>query len=209
MKIFIYQKNRASQDRQVNNNGYKLLELCKNNNLFIANGRIGRDKLVGRHSFRNVSVIDYTIASASLFKLLANFEIVEVDSLFSDGHCMLCTSLRTSAFSERETNVNTELKNDRQIPRWDERYSDSFRSFINTDSINDILRLLSENAHNKVIVNQAIDILGNIFQEARKKAFPRKRSNFRDTNYHTKNKPWFGPQCKTARKKYHLAKKKI
>ena len=51
-------------------------------------------------------------------------------------------------------------------------------------------------------------MLGNIFQEARKKAFPSKRSNFRGTNYHTKNKPWFGPQCKTARKKYHLAKKR-
>ena len=59
---------------------------------------------MGRHSFRNVSVIDYTIASVSLLKLLANFEIVEVDSLFSDGHRMLCTSLRTSACSERETN---------------------------------------------------------------------------------------------------------
>lgn len=37
-------KDRSSQDKHKNNSGYKLLNMCKNNNLFIVNGRIGHDK---------------------------------------------------------------------------------------------------------------------------------------------------------------------
>jgi hypothetical protein len=40
--------NRTTQDTSKNNYGYKLFEFCTNNDIFIANGRLGKDKSVGR-----------------------------------------------------------------------------------------------------------------------------------------------------------------
>ena len=57
------QLHRKSQDKKKNNNGYKLIEACKNNNLTILNGRFGQDKNVGKFVFRDISVIDYVLAT--------------------------------------------------------------------------------------------------------------------------------------------------
>ena len=56
-------KKRVSEDSKSNNNGYKLIDICRNNNLFILNGRFGKDKSLGKFTFRDQSLIDYTICS--------------------------------------------------------------------------------------------------------------------------------------------------
>ena len=55
------------------------------------NGRIGHDKALGRYTFRNTSVIDYTLCTADVFKYLTMFEVIDMDPLFSNGHCLLST----------------------------------------------------------------------------------------------------------------------
>jgi hypothetical protein len=40
------------------------------NNIFIANRRLGQDKNVGEFTFREKSVIDYLIASADCFEFI-------------------------------------------------------------------------------------------------------------------------------------------
>ena len=55
---------RMSSDIHRNDYGYKLIELCKNNNLYIVNGRIGETKLTCKDS----STVDYIICSAFLFQ---------------------------------------------------------------------------------------------------------------------------------------------
>ena len=69
--------------------GYWLIDTCKNNNLFIVNGRFGKDKGIGTTTFRDKSLIDYTLCSAGRFEILHDFEIVELDPVFSDGHSLL------------------------------------------------------------------------------------------------------------------------
>ena len=55
---------RANQDKcKPNSHGYKLIELCKNNNLYILNGRVCDDKHVGKTTCKGTSVIDYAISS--------------------------------------------------------------------------------------------------------------------------------------------------
>ena len=83
------------------------------------------DKSLGRFTFKNVSVIDYTIASASVFHHLCNFEVIELDPLYSDGHCLLCTTLKYTHMPELQPNTSN---GDSHIPRRDGRYSDSFVS---------------------------------------------------------------------------------
>ena len=48
-----YQK--SVQDKVINNEGNKLIDICKSNNLFILNGRCGTDKNIGAMTFRNLS----------------------------------------------------------------------------------------------------------------------------------------------------------
>jgi hypothetical protein len=52
---------RVSMDTKLNDVGNKILDLCKNNEMLIVNGRIGRDKAEGNFTFRNTSVIDYAL----------------------------------------------------------------------------------------------------------------------------------------------------
>ena len=85
--------NRTSCDQSSNNIGFKLLDICKNNNLFILNGRMGSDKDKGNFTFRHTSVIDYILASVESLKLLNDFDIIETDPIFSDGHSLLQLSI--------------------------------------------------------------------------------------------------------------------
>ena len=67
-----------------------LIDICKNNNLFILNGRCGKDKGVGAFTFKQCSVID----SCQALKFINSLEIQELDSLYTDGHALLQTVLK-------------------------------------------------------------------------------------------------------------------
>ena len=58
--------NRSNKDTNVNNNGKKLIELCKCHDLCIVNGRIGSDKNIGNTTFDGTSLIDYVICTPIL-----------------------------------------------------------------------------------------------------------------------------------------------
>ena len=191
-------KVRVSQDNYVNTNGSKLIDICINNNLFILNGRCGKDKSLGTCTFRGQSLIDYTICSINCLKLLADFEVEDTDSLLSDGHSILKWSVCA--------NLEYKIEEESPIPHkpfknWDDRRIDDFKSNISTESLADIYAKLQPS---KPCIDEAINDIANVFSAAAKTSFP----------VHTKNaktpgtKPWFGPKCHQARKKYRLAKNK-
>ena len=68
---------RSSKDDKKNQVGYKLLDMCINNKLFI-----GQDAQLGKYTFRETSVIDYNISSVELLKYIQDFKIIALDSLF-------------------------------------------------------------------------------------------------------------------------------
>ena len=78
--------NRVNMDAYVNNNGKRLIELCKMSDLKIANGRIGRDKRLGNftcHTSNGQSTIDYAIVSMELFPNIVDFYVDIVDKCLS------------------------------------------------------------------------------------------------------------------------------
>ena len=81
--------NRASNDTKTNALGFSLLDICKKNDLFILNGRYGKEKHIGQFTFRKTSVTDYVLSSVDCFRLLKDFSVNETDPLFSDGHALL------------------------------------------------------------------------------------------------------------------------
>ena len=70
---------RFSEDKaRVNKYGQKLVELCKRCSLYIANGRVYKDKFIGGSTCKDTSLVDYLILSSNLFHILADFEVLNL-----------------------------------------------------------------------------------------------------------------------------------
>ncbi|CAG2257608.1 unnamed protein product [Mytilus edulis] len=86
-------RKRNSLDPIRNRYGNKILDFCKGNNLFIVNGRIGEDRMTGKLTCKNASIVDYCISSTSLLKYFRNFSVLDFSHFYSDVHCALAISL--------------------------------------------------------------------------------------------------------------------
>ena len=87
---------RSNTDTKTNNFGYWLIDIYVNDNLFIVNGKVGKDKGAGHKKFRDTSTIDYTLCAADCFSFLTYFVVVQLDPVFSDGHALLSWSLNVN-----------------------------------------------------------------------------------------------------------------
>ena len=63
------------------------------NRMLIFNGRCGNDKNNGAMTFRNQSIIGYSIVSFQSLQYVKNICVLELDTLFSDGHSLISTNL--------------------------------------------------------------------------------------------------------------------
>ena len=154
-----------------NHYGSRLLDLCKGNDLFIINGRIG--KLIGKNS----SVVDYVISSVDFLKHIVNFSICEFSKLFSDVHSPISLSLTCENKDEIMVteNVSNNAEACREKPKkWDETYKVDFVNNIDVDSIQN-LKIQLENLNIENVVQSDIDTLvgklGEIFISSAKETF--------------------------------------
>ena len=198
-------KFRTSKDKTVNNEGNILLETCKSNNLFILNGRCGKVKNVGAFTFKQCSVIDYIIVLSQALKFVCHFQIQELDSLYTDGHALLQTALKFK-------NIQRNMPHDKQKspqPRSQWKNDKKTDFVINLDShkldeLSSYLEQVQRNTEN-ITKDNINDICSKIFIDSADKSFPGQSSRNNDDN--TTHKRWFGAQCKSARKKYHHARR--
>ena len=77
---------RTNADEEVNNNGRRLIEMCKLLELIIVNGRVGSDRNCGSKTFGESSTLDYFICSPDLFPKLKECKVDIQCSLLSDKH---------------------------------------------------------------------------------------------------------------------------
>jgi hypothetical protein len=80
---------RTNEDKVINQYGRKLLDFCKYNDVFISNVRIGEDKEISKFTCKNVSVVDYIIASSEYLKHITNIQVLVFSKLPSDVHCQI------------------------------------------------------------------------------------------------------------------------
>ena len=78
---------RSSNDLSTNRMGRSLLEFCNTTDIFIVNGRIGNNSFSRRCTSKDSSVVDYVLASLSLFDNVKDFRVLDFDEMFSDIHC--------------------------------------------------------------------------------------------------------------------------
>lgn len=203
---------RASQCTKTNGTGTKLLNICKQNNLLILNGRCANDRNIGMFTFKSISVIDYTLCSTNLLEYVCDFKVIEIDPLFCDGHCMLLLELKHLSASNHPDYSSIANAQARRPPKWKEEQKDEFCHNIDPESLTEIHSLLDVAPPDiKMHLNKVTDKISNLFINSANKTFPARKTYGkqlpkRDQNYE-KGKPWFGPHCKKARNAYHYARK--
>ena len=195
-------------DKKKNNNGFKLIDICKNNNLTILNGRFGKDKNIGNATFRGISVIDYVISSVGGLKLLDDFDITELDRLYSDGHALLSFNIRANASIPL---CQRTQQRPPKISLWDESKKQAFQNNIDTHKLQSITDQLTRDITDQNFDQNSLDSIVNeiseIFVNSATSSFESRPRNPRFRKIR-KNKPWFGPACHNTRKAYNIAKKK-
>ncbi len=131
---------RFSSDKTVNNFGKYLLDLCAVLNIHMMNGRCGKDKQVGDFTFMGVSgasVIDYLLASSTLFEHVIDFSI---DSRCESTHIPLTMKLRTTLMTRGDCNNNTKHKTEKSfIFVWDNKKLQIFRDNLHSDPVQALL----------------------------------------------------------------------
>ena len=65
--------SRHSKDKCNNSHGMLFLDVLKNCSLFIMNGKVGTDALIGKATCEEVSLVDYAISSPEIFPIAKDF----------------------------------------------------------------------------------------------------------------------------------------
>ena len=212
---------RANKDIQVNNNGKKLIDLCKMSDLKITNGRIGRDKSHGDYTCytsQGKSAIDFGVVSMELFPHIIDFYIDVFDKCISDVHCPICLVLssdRNVSCERVDTSIDSNnsdfiVKNNTRC-KWNDKLSNEYILSFNIDQINNLnvqlKNTLSSMSH---VTHDIIDSLyvemKNIFIQPAKSTGMCKeikhggKQNVKNTRRHGKH-TWFNDECEISRKK--------
>ena len=214
---------RVVKDCVTNNFGYKLTDLCKNNELYIVNSRIGSDKNVGNLTCRNSSTVDYVLASIYFLEVFIHFDVLEFSSLFSDVHNPVSFSLSTNYIpkcpdksgkyshnSDARTKNTCGNESKPSVKLWCPDKANQYCNNINLSSVNALESFLNELSTQTDRVSEA-DIskianeISNIFSTAAMETFGLHKNTKLESSM--RNKQWFNKDCRTARKKFHLAKR--
>ena len=172
---------RSPLDVKTNNTGYWLTDVCKNNNIFIVNGRVGKDKGIGRKTFRETSTIDYTICTANCFTFLTQFEVIELDPIFSDGHSLLSWSLNINLTTNDTNDKPAYYTNSRS--KWSEKDRDIFVSSIDMQQVLSLHETLDTISPSPEAMENITENIAQIFNNASFKAFkPKNKIYFQGEN---------------------------
>ena len=145
-----FELQRNSSHNATNNYGLRLIQMCKNLDLYIANGRlVGYDRYYGRPTCKNSSVVDYFIMSPEMMPFVLKFEIAEFDITLSDVHNPILLSFYNNNTDPSKTtdskfmDVNLDMKDDHNLdnvpsfvkPRWNASMEIPFLDNIDVDQI--------------------------------------------------------------------------
>ena len=151
----------CKSDLSTNNNGKNLLEICKNIDIGIVNGRIGEsdDKSSGLftcYNYNGRSVIVYAIASHALFSYFLNFRVDVLDASMSDVHCSISFTLKSiTDIAVKFVEDNSDSKNKSTIDHaakhtvysfnWNNTLAATFKASLDNIDTADFKKQLHEN----------------------------------------------------------------
>ena len=215
--------SRYSMDKgPVNNYGRNLIDMCRNTNMFICNGRLGEDACIGKNTCQDVSLIDYVIASPMCLPLFCSFDVIDYSPLYSDVHCPVEFSLKADSLRKRiikdKHDNPVHIENCCITPkpkRYDTEKTDLFQKNIDEKSLKklyDTVELVNigQNDIRERVNAIANDIAQVLCDSARATFGVRSTRAARPAPSHTRvDKPWFNGECRTMRKSYAQARRRF
>ena len=206
---------RYNSDTKIDNGGYgeALVELCRNHQLVIFNGRAGYDKFLGKATTTDNSVIDYVIGSPALLRKTQSFNVRNFDPLFSDKHCAIQFSIsRGQAMESPEVSCDGTppptpgvRQNLTMIGKWAPEKSAEFAENIDAARIQSILM----NGDN-LPINNLIEEINSVLLNGAADTFGKKTvtiNNDRKVKSRKTFKYKFSESAKLCRSAYHRARK--
>ena len=169
--------------------------MCKSNNLFIFNGRIGGN-LTGSFTCKDTSVVDYFIGSIDIVKHVTEMKILEYSTLYSDVHKPLSLVLNIENPILLNINNDSDNSNDyiTKIKHWDKNKEHIYIDSIDRSAVDELITKLEnieENATEQNI-NDITNMLNNTYIKAAKETFGEIKINKNNTTKKKKSsKPWF------------------
>ena len=202
-----FSENRCNQDGTSDRNTYgkKLVEVCKNNNAVIFNGRMSDDCGIGKVTTTYNTTIDYVIGSCDVVKFVKVFRILDFDPLFSDVHCGLHTQLEFLC-RVRQENKESQQVNDQVCVKPGRWMTERKREYVRNVDISRVHELIER--ANDLSVDDINQKLKHILIEPALKTFPQsiKKKYIKKSN--CANMKGYDKQCYNSRKEYHKAKNK-
>ena len=173
-------------DNSVNTAGRKLIKLCNNHSLRVANGQTPGDRVGNYTCFNNggVSVVDYLMTEIPLHKNILDFKVVPTE--FDSKHAPITTTFKISE-------LRTEKRKLFNLPKaykWNSQRGEIFQSLLNDKETKRRLEVLCDRLKEK---NKP----GNILTTCADKSLTLKRKK----NTHKRHsKPWYNNSCSSQRK---------
>ena len=192
----------------IDQQGKRILEICKNMSLRILNGRVTGDELgkftrYPKHSRENPSTIDYALCSTDTLRDIIRFFILPFTGL--SDHCCVQFNLRTNS---RPSIQRTEISGGEKINppirrlKYDPEKKDEFKELLRA---NDNLRTLGVSLANNQIDQEGVDSCISTINEAlttsAKIVFHGGAADRQNPNKKKKkeSKAWYTKECKSLR----------
>ena len=191
--------SRNSEDlKLVNQRGHDFLDICKTNDLSIANGRCMGD-LYGKytcHQKRGSSVVDYLIAPFETLDKIREFQVGEYTPMLSD-HCPTMATIQLDHELAHSKTVDIQLQDLPKKLHWSEENTEKYLEEIKSSTF----KLEVES-----LLNQPESITTERISELMSKAAGMKAEDNhpnlpkRPKKSKRKNQPWFDDECLVLKK---------
>ena len=185
-------------DKYVNNYGHRLVQLCRNMDIHIPNGRVGKDRYIGSLTCRDTSTVDYLIVSSQVFPCAYDFFIDHFNALLSDCNRALCNKVCTPAKQPNTCDLSGFVKNGFNLskrPNWKPEHSLRFCSKIDEYKLELIQRELHKMSNNikKNGINYITDSICDLLTDSAKQIGCFRATNRSNVTINSINnkKPWF------------------
>ena len=208
---------RNSCDKTKNHYGNLLLEMCRNNNLFILNGRVEGDK-EGLFTCRQSSVVDYFICTYNLLSCVVNMSVLDFSALFSDVHsplnCKLVFNSIDNIVECDDILINDFTCHERKgFKKWDcEKEAEFLRNIDRNkiDQLNNDLTMLNTSILAQENINKIVESVNGLMLDSAEKVFGSFTYKRHEKKCRKKViKPWFDQICWGKKAVLSNIKKKI
>ena len=193
--------NRVSEDvnRRVNNQGKRLIDLCKSVGVIMVNGRVGADKGVGKYtridSCGHKSVVDYILCSPKLFPCVKEYEVNA--KVPESDHLPITMAIETGK-------INSKYHNTEKSCNWN-RHEKYVWSHADLETIKVALKdTMSMSYYDKFrseiieqnSTNEVAGALSALVAQACNRTCPTRSTGATGNRRHA---PWFDKECRAKR----------